>query len=625
MSPRPTSTWASCSTSPGFYRDMTGMAIWVKDADRAGRTGRLTPFSGNEFSIEKANGRIHGRFIVQTDTGEQKLLPEQVILFREIHPGDWWHGLGWVEVALRSLNLGQNVIAIARQLLKNAVWPSVVVLADPKWNPGDEEWDRYKDMLDSYAALDKKGKPLALTGGGTATVVSAKMAELVPTELLDRVEATVSACSGIPAVVLQYLVGLKNSPWSQMEEARRMCYEDVVDRLLWKRTEKILTRQLLRDVDDDPTHYIRFDRSRVAALRADDTKRAAVVASLADIWTIDQALTYIGQKPRGDDLGAEIISHARSQAAPAPLLPAPIDDQGDVTDEAQGKRRRLALVPRPPLKKDDMDRAVARIVFQMEADSQQDAWHAAVARQLEKDQRKIAELAEQLLTDEEGKSSWRKDAAPDPAKASLLVRRLIARLEAYHTTTARKEWRGTVDPLIRLTSRSAVRSVATQVGIGFDILAENLVGYTEKHAAHLVTLITRTTRDAIASSLATGLEKGESMYKLRKRVQESDAAFGKARAENIARTETTGVQNGAQHEALQGFAKRTGAKATKEWLSAGDGRVRDSHDEINGETRGIGERYSNGLMYPGEPAGDPAEVCNCRCTQVFSVQKEAAA
>src|SRR5699024_7403398 len=118
----------------------------------------------------------------------------------------------------------------------------------------------------------------------------------------------------VPAVVLQYLVGLKNSPWSQMEEARRVCYEDTIVSL-WGKDERTLTRQLLREGDDDPTHYIRFDRSRIAALRADDTKRAAVVAQLSEIWTMDEGRIYTGQEPLDDtELGNTIIAHARTKS-----------------------------------------------------------------------------------------------------------------------------------------------------------------------------------------------------------------------------------------------------------------------------------------------------------------------
>lgn len=54
----------------------------------------------------------------------------------------------------------------------------------------------------------------------------------------------------------------------------------------------------------------------------------------------------------------------------------------------------------------------------------------------------------------------------------------------------------------------------------------------------------------------------------------------------------------------------------KEWMSAKDNRVRDSHAQLNGVRVKKDEKFPNGLMYPADPNGAPAEVYNCRCTMV---------
>ena len=53
--------------------------------------------------------------------------------------------------------------------------------------------------------------------------------------------------------------------------------------------------------------------------------------------------------------------------------------------------------------------------------------------------------------------------------------------------------------------------------------------------------------------------------------------------------------------------------ATKTWLTAGDADVRQSHKRLHGVTIGINEKFPNGLLYPGDPNGPPAEVIGCRC------------
>jgi uncharacterized protein with gpF-like domain len=63
-----------------------------------------------------------------------------------------------------------------------------------------------------------------------------------------------------------------------------------------------------------------------------------------------------------------------------------------------------------------------------------------------------------------------------------------------------------------------------------------------------------------------------------------------------------------------------GILTEKEWMATHDKRVRDSHAAIDGETKPTDELFSNGLMYPGDPNGAPAEVYNCRCTMVTNVK-----
>lgn len=57
-----------------------------------------------------------------------------------------------------------------------------------------------------------------------------------------------------------------------------------------------------------------------------------------------------------------------------------------------------------------------------------------------------------------------------------------------------------------------------------------------------------------------------------------------------------------------------GADVLKQWDATLDGRTRESHRRVDGEIRELDEKFSNGLMFPGDPSGGAAEVVNCRCT-----------
>ena len=88
--------------------------------------------------------------------------------------------------------------------------------------------------------------------------------------------------------------------------------------------------------------------------------------------------------------------------------------------------------------------------------------------------------------------------------------------------------------------------------------------------------------------------------------------IGYNNAVRIARTEGHRIQVQSGMDACY-KAKEKGADVVKQWDSTLDGATRPSHQKVDGEIKELDEKFSNGLMFPGDPAGGAAEVCNCRC------------
>ena len=85
-----------------------------------------------------------------------------------------------------------------------------------------------------------------------------------------------------------------------------------------------------------------------------------------------------------------------------------------------------------------------------------------------------------------------------------------------------------------------------------------------------------------------------------------------AYAQRIARTEGHRIQCQAAMDCCY-KAREKGADVVKQWDSTLDARTRDSHAKVDGEIKELEEKFSNGLMFPGDPNGKAAEVINCRC------------
>lgn len=114
--------------------------------------------------------------------------------------------------------------------------------------------------------------------------------------------------------------------------------------------------------------------------------------------------------------------------------------------------------------------------------------------------------------------------------------------------------------------------------------------------------------------LAKGLLQGESITKLAKRIEKVvNTNHNSSLA--IARTETTRVENVARLDTFK-FAEDKNIKIKKQWISTIDKRTRKSHRRLMQEVRNVDEKFSNGLMFPGDNQGRIEETINCRCTMI---------
>lgn len=119
-------------------------------------------------------------------------------------------------------------------------------------------------------------------------------------------------------------------------------------------------------------------------------------------------------------------------------------------------------------------------------------------------------------------------------------------------------------------------------------------------------------KKSIAQEISRGIASSLSYADIARNISSVSKA-PLSRAKTIARTEGHRIQQTSSRDA-QYAAKKKGADVLKQWDAALDGRTRDSHARVDGEIKELDEKFSNGLMFPGDPSGGAAEVVNCRCT-----------
>lgn len=86
-----------------------------------------------------------------------------------------------------------------------------------------------------------------------------------------------------------------------------------------------------------------------------------------------------------------------------------------------------------------------------------------------------------------------------------------------------------------------------------------------------------------------------------------------AESVRIARTEVHSMHSLGRYNTFNYFDV-----PAHKWVTMGDNRVRNTHRAVNGETVKLGERFSNGLRFPGDRTGSIKEWINCRCGSIPS-------
>lgn len=118
----------------------------------------------------------------------------------------------------------------------------------------------------------------------------------------------------------------------------------------------------------------------------------------------------------------------------------------------------------------------------------------------------------------------------------------------------------------------------------------------------------------ISSAVMQGILSGDDIPTIATRLQQVTDMDRRGAIRN-ARTLMTGAQNAGRIDAYQRMAD-LGINVKKQWLATLDSRTRDSHARLDGEIADLKDKFSNGLMEPGDPNGDGSEIYNCRCTLV---------
>lgn len=481
--------------------------------------------------------------------------PEEIIHFKFPNPKDPYYGASPLQAVSGAHNINENMNTFENALFTNNARPEGFFTT--KETLGDSEFERLKvELKETMAGMHNSGQSPLLDGDMDYKQMSWAPRELSFLQGRQWTKAEIFEAYGQPTGLYDRTANRANADAAQYVYAK-FCIEPRLRLFEEKLNERLTTRY-------DDKLFVAFDscvpEDREFELKNDTELVRAYIMPINEV----RAQRGLDPVPWGDE----------------PFIPSPFPAMPSATEPE---------LPVKTIKVKAVDRKARWESFVKTADKYE-------SRLVTTLQKYFAEQEDAVLGKLSGGKSY-KAAGDDLIDADEWAKKLAA---------------ASKDILAGALAANANREIAEYgFDIAFDVQNPRVLGFMDEQLSTFSEEVTNTTVTQLRDTVSEGTAAGETLDQLKDRVR---LVFGEAsdvRSMRIARTETTGAANfGAQESYTQAGVEK------QEWLATLDSRVRDTHAALDGDVVEIGDKFNNGLRYPGDPAGDVSEIVNCRCTLV---------
>jgi len=128
------------------------------------------------------------------------------------------------------------------------------------------------------------------------------------------------------------------------------------------------------------------------------------------------------------------------------------------------------------------------------------------------------------------------------------------------------------------------------------------------------------TQKLVREAMQAGVDAGLDARSIARKLREEWPAISRMRAERIVRTEVVSASNWGTYQGADAIAREFGIEMEKEWNATSDGRTREDHADMHGETVAMDGQFIVGgepADYPGDPSLSAAQRIQCRCAIAF--------
>jgi HK97 family phage portal protein len=303
------------------------------------------PLRPDRLRIVPDDRRFVAGYIYEIGGHQYPLDTADIVHFKFPHPiYDYW-GLSPLQAALRRIVIDNETADFTKVLLQNNATPSIAVTTQ---NAIDQATaDRLSIRWREKFGGRNRGGPAFLQAGMDIKTIGLSMKDLAFPDLDASSQQRVLVAIGVPPVLLG-----QEATFSNYAQARMSFYEDTAEPLQSRLDDRLESDLLYADFDASQDLELKFDTSKVSALRpVRELRWQNAQAGVQGGWlSVNRALAMVGEAPEPD--GDVYLRPQTTLAVPVASLARPVAGESKrsvaegpprvMLDWARGEFRRQA-------------------------------------------------------------------------------------------------------------------------------------------------------------------------------------------------------------------------------------------------------------------------------------------
>lgn len=579
------------------HLDLCGNAFWLLDGVKglADKPTAIYPLNPKYIEIKKGSSLNLIEQYKYTVSGFSKTFqPYEILHFREFNPNDPYDGLGILESIAHWVDADNYATEWNRSFFLNAARPDATLEHE-----GDLDADQMNFLRssfeDAYKGIEKAHKAIILPKGVKFSPVGWNQKEMDFVEMQRMTRDKILSGFRVPKTIL----GLTEDVNRANAEASNYVFALRVVKPQMERIVGYLNEFLAPRYGDDI--FLSFVDPVPENKELEITEYEKALAGQA-YASVNEIREKQGLPPI--DGGDEVMTNFTFQPLGGPAekskLKMRIKNHGRRT--ANGKIKEAGKI---------IGKEAAMLVKDANEKEWEAAWKRFVVR-VEPYRKALADRVKKFNSGQQERVIERLEGK----KREIDFENLFNKDEEVAILI------DGVTPLLRDLFQKEGNEALQSIGINeaFEASRERVARVLKKAISLMAKSYNETTLDELEETLQEGLKDGESLPELAGRVREIYEFSAKARAEQVAKTESFRVANSATKEAW----KQSGVVKTLRWYTALDERVCEFCDPLNGKIIEISENwFDKGDSLAGKEGGkmeiDYADVGSpplhpdCRC------------